>query len=272
MSERISSTSGGFSFQPADGYEQELNEDANSGIVFLAGENDIIIANMIGVPNAASFIAGKSDTDLLEELVADFVTNVGGVYELGDFYPFQIGEYEGVATDLNGELFDKPFIGQAAFSNPFNDMVFFAIILSRDSEIWFTSGAPAFVAMMESVQILSDPANTNDSSGSTTDGPCIISSDPTYGYTQENAIRVGGDAFGGPPRERAYLDNLLGPNGESISYERAGSIPYEETILDAFTVSVGNETITLYIDEYSWSEPQAPIDFTCKAAFPLSPP
>lgn len=272
LGERITSVSGGFSFQLAKGYEQELNDDTNLGLVSLAGENDRIISNIIGVPNAASYLDGKSDAESLNELVADFMSNAGGTYEVGNLYAFQIGTYEGVATDLTGEMFERPFIGQAAFVNPFDDMAFFAIVLSRDSEIWFTRGEPAFATMMESVQFASDPVDAGDSSNLNASGPCVISSDPTYAYTEENPVQVGGDAFDGPPRERAYLDNLLGPNGESVTYERVGSLPYEDIILDIYTLTVGDTTVTLYLDEYNWGEPQAPVNFTCAAAFPLSAP
>jgi hypothetical protein len=103
-------------------------------------------------------------------------------------------------------------------------------------------------------------------------GVCVISTDATYGYTQENPIKVGGDAFDGPPRERAFLDNLLGPNGETISYERTGSMPFGNTILDAFEITGLNKEVILYIDEYAFTEPQAPVGFTCLSAFPLAAP
>jgi hypothetical protein len=107
---------------------------------------------------------------------------------------------------------------------------------------------------------------------SSSTGACVISTDNTYGYTQENPIKVGGDAFDGPPRERAFLDNLLGPNGEKISYDRTGSLAFGDTILDAFEITVLNQSLILYIDEYAFSEPQAPVGFTCLSAFPLTAP
>ena len=103
-------------------------------------------------------------------------------------------------------------------------------------------------------------------------GACVISTDKTYGYTQENAIKVGGDDFGGPSRERAYLDNLAGPNGETISYNRTGSLDFGDTILDAYAISGLSAKVVLYIDEYSFTEPQAPVGFTCLGAFSLTAP
>ncbi len=99
-----------------------------------------------------------------------------------------------------------------------------------------------------------------------TAGACV-STDKTYGYTQENPIKVGGDFLDGPVRERAYLDNLAGPNGETITYARIGSIIFGETILDAFVITGLGAEVTLYIDEYVYAELQAPVGFTCLGAF-----
>jgi hypothetical protein len=101
---------------------------------------------------------------------------------------------------------------------------------------------------------------------------CVVSTDATYGYTQSNAIKVGGDDFGGPPRERAFLDNLLGPKGQNISYVRTGSMDFGDTILDAFRITGFGKQVILYIDEYSYTDPQAPLGFTCLTSFPFSKP
>lgn len=270
LDERVTVTSGGFSFQPAVGYEVEITNESIWGLVSLSGEADTILINILGVPDAEAYIVGKSDLELVDELVADFVENVGGSYEKGESYVMMVGEGEGTAVDLSGEMFDKPFIGQAIFINPMDNQSFFAIALARDPEIWATLGQPAFAMMLESVQFLPLAIGGDGDSGSA--GPCIISTDPTYGTTEANPIQVGGDSFGGPPRERAYLDNLLGPNGETTNYERVGSLPYEDTILDIYSLTAGGTTTTLYLDEYNWSEPRAPLGFTCTAPFPLTSP
>ena len=101
---------------------------------------------------------------------------------------------------------------------------------------------------------------------------CPVSTDATFGYTKENPIKVGGGDFGGPPREEAYLNALRGPNGETISYARFGSIPFGDTILDGYEIHGLQKAVTLYIDEYVYVEPQAPVRFTCASAFPLSSP
>jgi hypothetical protein len=264
-------TSGGFSLQPAEGYESEVDDEANYGLMSMYGEANVILLNIIGVPDAEVYMIGKNDMEILDELVADFVKNAGtgGTYELGEAYAMPVGADEGITADVSGDLFDRPYIGQAVFINPVDNMTFFAIALSRDSEIWFTRGEPTFAAMMESVQFL-----TKDTDDGHNDyaNLCVISTDTAYGYTEAKAIQVGGGAFDGPPRERAYLDNLLGPNGEPVSYERLGSLPYNDTFLDIYELTVGDTTAILYLDEYNWSDLQAPVGFTCAAAFPLLAP
>ena len=271
LQEAVVMPKGGFSLQPAAGYEVELTDEAASGVLFMAGENDTIIINVIGVPEAEAYMSGKSSLGLVNELVADFVESVGGDYELGESFTLMVGEQEGTAVDISGNMFDSPFIGQAVFLNPFDSQAFFAIALARNSGIWRLRGKSAFAAMMESVRFLPVPAES-DSGSSDDASPCVISTDPAYGTTEDKAIQVGGDAFDGPPRERAYLDNLLGPNGEETSYERLGSLPYEDTILDTYEVTYGGTSVTLYLDEYNWQEPQAPVGFTCAAPFPLTAP
>jgi len=120
---------------------------------------------------------------------------------------------------------------------------------------------PGLHCRAESVQFLEREA-----------GACAVSTDSTYGYTQENPIRTGGDWMDGPARERMYLDNLLGPNGESITYERLQSLESGDTILDLYEVKTGGNTYLLYLDEYSFSEPLAPVGLTCAGDFGLAAP
>ena len=100
----------------------------------------------------------------------------------------------------------------------------------------------------------------------------LNSLDATCGYTQANPIKVGGGAFGGPPRERAYLDVLRGPNGQPIAYRRLGSIQSGSMILDVFEVTGLEKTVTLYVDEDSYTVPQAPVGFICASPFTLAAP
>ena len=96
------------------------------------------------------------------------------------------------------------------------------------------------------------------------------SRDPGYGLTQEYPIRVGGVDLG-PARERWFLDQLRGPDGQIIQYERIGSCCEFEThagftgsgFLDIYEVTypgLGTPT-RLYIDMYTCDNPHPPLGF-----------
>ena len=83
---------------------------------------------------------------------------------------------------------------------------------------------------------------------------------------------MGGKAFGGPSREITYLENLIGPNNEQLTYERVGSSDFGDTVLDTYEISGIKEKVLLYIDEYSFTDLFAPYGFSCKGPFLLEKP
>jgi hypothetical protein len=147
-------------------------------------------------------------------------------------------------------------------------------------EILVSKCKSALADVAGQVQKSVDGGTTNNS------GACDISTDETYGYTQENPIKVGKagttlpgkmnlqDALNtpitssnGPARERAFLDTLLGPNGKKISYERRGSVRAGNTVLDRYVISGLGKEVILYLDMYSYAETKVPVGFTCLSAF-----
>ncbi len=104
-----------------------------------------------------------------------------------------------------------------------------------------------------------------------------ISTDKLYGYSNKNPIEVGGvDKREGPTNERRFLNALAGPNGEKISYHRAGSccpiksksdpFGFGEVMLDNYRVTWegSKDTISIYINMYDYGELKAPKGFTLK--------
>jgi hypothetical protein len=134
-------------------------------------------------------------------------------------------------------------------------------------DIWLVQGEPFLDALLASIVF-------NEMASEESQGACPISTDPTYGYDPDNPVKVGGWIFEGPARERLFLDNLLGPQGEAISYYREGSIDHGDVILDVYHIEYADlvEPIILYIDMYNWEEPSAPVGFTCAGPFPLEEP
>lgn len=103
-----------------------------------------------------------------------------------------------------------------------------------------------------------------------------ISNDPTYGYSPNKPIKVGGVQYEeGPRNERRYLNALQGPNGESIDYERMGNCcafttpngPLNHTgLLDKYKVTYEgmreDDYIILYLNMYDYGRVKAPLGFT----------
>lgn len=129
---------------------------------------------------------------------------------------------------------------------------------------WEQEGGEVFRALIDSVTFTAASPDSN--------GACAISSDSTCGYTLENPIAVGGGHSDGPFRELAYLDNLRGPKGERLTYVRIGSTTSGDVLLDKYRIEGLSKPTRLYINEYAYSEPRAPVGFTCVAPFPIEGP
>lgn len=252
---------GGYSFRPPIGYEVDV-QGAQAGVFDHEGT---IIISIFG---ATSNPQNLSPDEILDEFVTAVFKKGDGEYKKENPHTVRVDGVDGMAYDITGTLFGSPLRGQAVIVMPNDDQYLFGLGIANtggDRQRWENEGGRVFGGLIDSITF-STPEQTQPTGG------CVISADKTYGYTQENPIKVGGDAFGGPARERVYLDNLLGANGEKISYERIGSQPFENTILDVFEVTIAGEKLTLYIDEYAFTAPQAPVGFTCVSVFPLASP
>lgn len=104
-----------------------------------------------------------------------------------------------------------------------------------------------------------------------------ISTDPTYGLSAKNPVQVGGvDKSEGPTNERRFLNALAGPNGEEVTYFRAGSCcpiksksdPFGlgSVMLDNYRVTWkgAKDTLSIYINMYDYGPLKAPVGFTIK--------
>jgi len=251
---------GGFLFQAVSGFRAEIQASQAT----LRNPDVSISITLAGAP-------AEGDTQSLQSTLDNFLNNVAkdaSNFKASESYPVTVGGAEGLAVDISGELFGDEITGKIVVVSPENEQFFFAFGFATNGPAgnhWEDEGSPAFEAVLSSIQFFEPVSDVNADS-------CPISEDETYGYTEANPIRVGGGDFDGPPRERAYLDNLRGPNGEPISYSRLNSFESGDTILDRYEITVLEESVTLYLDEYNYTEPQAPIGFTCAGEFPLMAP
>lgn len=99
------------------------------------------------------------------------------------------------------------------------------------------------------------------------------SRDETYGYSADNPVRVGGGRAAGARNQQRYLNALLGPDGQPITYERRGSCcPFKtrrglgdnDGQLDIYTLSWRGQKapVTLYLNMYARADLKAPMGLT----------
>ena len=98
--------------------------------------------------------------------------------------------------------------------------------------------------------------------------------DKTYGYSEDNPVKVGG-GMEGPLNEQRFLNALAGPNGEKVTYKRQGSCcPFktpnalfgDSGVLDMYEVIIegSSEKIILYLNMYDSETLQVPVGFTLR--------
>jgi hypothetical protein len=260
---RIVLKQGGFSFQPPPGYEA----------THLLGRNAIVTdkeKKYLIALNGSIFDKDLSSADKVAAALVSTTTNYYlGRMAISASYPLPAAGREAIAYDISGQIGQKPVKGQAVIFELKDDQFIFIFGISYavdkdEKNPWDGEGSQVFQDVLDSIEFLPG--------GQTAPGSCPISSDPTYGYSKENPIRVGGGTFDGPAREREYLDNLVGEKGEATAYDRLWSLSLGDSILDEYELFVGEKKIILYIDEYSFSTPQAPANLSCLSEFTLARP
>ena len=242
----ISFEHAGFSYPRMSGYP----ETHRPGLVVLGSEDQAVLIGIAG---------GREDTGLsLEDQLHEFVDRMSSdIRDLAadDPLPADVQGLPALSTDIRGSLFGEKIEGRVTYVIP-SPGQFFVMFGNAPTDRWRFEGLPLFLTILDKTSVM---AATPLAQG------CPISADPTYGYSPENAIRVGeGDPFSGPSLERAYLDQLSGPSGEPVTYERLGSVPQGDTILDSNKVSFGGRAVTLYLDEFSGEPFRVPLRLSCR--------
>ncbi len=261
---------GGFSVQPLVG----LGTDAGADRITVFDDSHLNVISLIGLKQDAT---QQKPEEIASTFIDAIIKRTGGDYELSKPQDITIDSVKSTLFDVTGQMGDFPFRGQALVAIPGKQQYLFGFgmsNLSTDDQLWENVGGPAFVALIDSIEFVKAPASTPTTAPVATNSPCPISSSSTYGYSQNNPIQIGNDnAFlEGASRERAYLDTLRGPNGESLTYSRLGSTHGQDAILDIYQINGLSKPVTLYLDMYNFKTPQAPMSLTCVSAFPLTPP
>lgn len=248
---------GGFSFRVPFGYVAQIEERQ----AFISAVDGTVVISFASVEGSS-----LAEEEMIDKYLDAVARRSEGEFEKTPSDPVTIDGLEGKAFDLTGSLRGSPLRGKTFIVPVSSGRFLYGLAISSlaaDEHSWQKEGSNVFEAVIESIEWI-EPQR---------EGTCPIATDATYGYTQENAIRVGdgGDFLGGSTRERAYLDNLRGPNGELITYERTGSSTFGDTILDVYVINGPTTSVTLYIDMYAFEELKAPAGFTCVGSFNLEP-
>jgi hypothetical protein len=163
------------------------------------------------------------------------------------------------------------------YSSIFISINFIGLIILNMKKLMLV-GAVA-ISMISSCSSSKKTSATNSQSKSSTEArPFImveVSTDSTYGYTETNAIHVGGMKTNeGPSNQRRFLNRLRGPKGEEIKYRRLGSCcPFKSDngfmgsgLLDKYEVTWAGQDkpVILFIDFYEYGPLKAPVGFTLR--------
>jgi hypothetical protein len=249
---------GGFKIRPPSGYDVDVSE-AQLAAFDRAGTVIIVFSGATSNPQRLA-------AEAIAEAYLEAAFEAGdGEYTIEMTSPIVVSGVTGWTYELAGRYGGAPTRGRAALLMPDSERYVFGLglaNLARDPRRWDREGSRVFDAMLDTVAFVEVEAG----------GTCRVSVEADYGYSQENPIQVGGDWLDGPPRERAYLDNLRGPGGEALAYTRLRSVPVGETILDEYKLTGLGPPVVLYLDMYKYHEPLAPVGFTCAGAFPLEAP
>jgi hypothetical protein len=244
---------GGYAFWPPWGYDMRRNAGETvftneGGVMLLAGGAD---------QNPA-----RSPDQVLGEILGAINQSMVASMQNGPAYPVSIGGLAGQGSDLSGSAAIGPMLGRLVTLKPAEGQIFYAFAMSP-AESWTARGARDFDRLIQGVRFI--PMGSSFG--------CPQSLDPTYGFSPENPIRIGGGAAS-QAREEQYLKTLLGPLGQLVSYERVGQESHGDGLLSIYRLNFAQleQPLMLYLDANSYGSPFAPVGFRCNGPFTLAPP
>ncbi len=217
----------------------------------------------------------SSEEIITQYLEAINLNSEGTLAIQGESKTLVIDDVESQVFNVDGTLGGNHSSGNAFLAKLDGDRIVFGLgvsLMEPAKEVWNLRGKESFLAFINTLQFIQNE---------TVQRGCQVSSDPTYGYSMDNPVKLGGasedlsvEGFSGVARESVYLSLLSGPVGEETSQLRNGSINTEETILDEYEITIAGESEprSIYIDIYHFSTPYAPQGFSCYDYLPFEEP
>lgn len=246
--------SGGYSFwQPSD---YELRSEggqavltSRQGVMTLVGGID---------PNAA-----QPPDAALGEILAAINQSMVASLQLGPPFAATVDGVAGTGADLSGTTAAGQMLGRLVSVRPAAGQLFYAFAVGP-AGVWPARGAGDFERLLNGIHFM--PLGSSFG--------CPQSLDPTYGFSPDNPIRIGGGDQAAPGREAAFLGNLIGASGGLIQFQPAGSQPFGGGTLDIYQIAFqqAGQPVMLYFDRNNFAPLFAPAGFGCLGAIPVAAP
>ncbi len=228
----------------------------NGGQTLFTGPEGVL--SLAGGPEQNS---GRPPEQALTEALGAINSSLGASLQAGPPSPVTVGGAPGVAADLSGATPQGAMLGRLVTVRPNPGQLFYAFGLSP-AELWTARDAARFQRLLRDVGFF--PLGSQFG--------CPRSLDPTYGFSPDNSIRIGG-GDGAPAREAAYLRNLIAANGQVVPFQPAGSQPHGDRTLNVYTVpGAPSGQAALYFDPGVYEPLFAPVGFACVGAIPVGAP
>lgn len=241
---------GGFNYTLLDGLEKQTS---NHGVVMYSEDDRLSIMLSARAPYPGEHI--NTSLKYYFEWVQKEFRNVAE----GEREQLTHDEADGVSKFFTAQGKDgKPLQGRITYLRPENGKILLIEVYAHGEGAWEEFGEKAYQTTLEKISFFKIIPWEG----------CPLAEKPSYGFTKENPIKVGGELLSGPDREEQYLSALLGKNGELVSYYREGTVEVNGVIIDEFKIVVGSATKTLYLNIYDYEPTRAPSGMTCAGPLP----
>jgi hypothetical protein len=242
--------SGGIRYAPLAGFDEY---SSNYEAYMTSPDESITIHLFTSAP-----MHGEHINTTLKYLL-DYVAEQSREARLGEREAIVHAGVDGVTAEFSGMQEGAPFQGRAVVLRPIKSKQLILIVFAHGEGMWDEHGRQAYDTTLENLSFFMVTPRKD----------CPVATNRVYGYMRTNPIKIGGEGLAGPEREEVYLNSLLGPHGEMVSFYRQGSVTEDGVVLDEFLLEYGNVHQTIYMDIYHYESPKAPMSMTCSGPLVL---
>ncbi|MEW6402509.1 MAG: hypothetical protein AB1649_11970 [Chloroflexota bacterium] len=249
----ITVKSGGFNFDLIKGYETVFNE----GSVFYARSGDerveIYFVAYVRPSGQALSTVMKNDLQGISDEYQDFVATE----------PVRASEdgVDSISAEFTARNGVFPVEGRVLIHEPDHSKLVYLLITAEGDQRWEREGQKVFEMVRGSLQFFRITAADD----------CSQPQYPDYGQKPQRPIPIGGGQRESASRIANYLDVLLGPNEELISYYELSETAQEFPGVVLYNVEYRSIRKTYYFDTKNYEPLTAPLGMKCSAPLPGKP-